>query len=165
MKGLSRVSAVASAKAGHHHAINVEPIYENVEPIYEHIEPVYENVEPITDGTAIEIGVVQPHIRGFAGALVEGDRAAVFAGLRQHIRGPRTGTTLSKVACLIDDVNRSRIDGTACDPELARLTARLIRRTLREANRIACDSYRLQLLDRRNRCEARSPRALTILGT
>ena len=87
VKGLSRGSAVASAKAGHHHAINVEPIYENVEPIYEHIEPVYENVEPITDGTAIEIGVVQPHIRGFAGALVEGDRAAVFAGLRQHIRG------------------------------------------------------------------------------
>ena len=32
---------------------------------------------------------------------------------------------LSKVACLIDDVYRSRIDGTACDPELARLTARL----------------------------------------
>ena len=160
------MSAVASAKAGHHHAINVEPIYENVEPIYEHIEPVYENVGPITDGTAIEIGVVQPHIRGFAGALVEGDRAAVFAGLRQHIRGSGAPEQLlSKVACLIDDVYRSRIDGTACDPELARLTARLDTPTLEKLVASLATAIDSSYSTGVTGAKLALTRALTILGT
>ena len=78
-----------------------------------------------------EAGGVQPHIRGFAAALVEGDRAAVFSGLRQHVRGGGVPEhLLTKTICLIDDVYRSRIDGTACDAEIARLTARLDTPTL-----------------------------------
>ncbi len=103
----------------------------NKEPIYEGVEPVYEHVEPIVADAVAETGAVPPHIRGFAAALVEGDRVAVFAGLRQHIRGSGAPEQLiSKTVCLIDDVYRSRIDGTACDAEFARMTARLDTPTL-----------------------------------
>lgn len=127
VKGLSR----------HHHetvaqhetvqsAPHVEPVYENVEPIYERVEAIETDIVVDTGGTS-----VPTHIRGFAVALVEGDRNAVFAGLRQHIRGSGVPEhLLSKTVCLIDDVYRARVDGTACDPELARITARLDTPTL-----------------------------------
>jgi hypothetical protein len=37
---------------------------------------------------------------------------------------------VSGVVCLLDDVYRARVDGTACDPDIARLTARLSTTTL-----------------------------------
>ena len=124
VKGLSRHPHASSTT----HSGHPKP---NVEPIYEHVEPIYENVEPIVAETVVEASTIQPHIRGFAAALVEGDRAAVFAGLRQHIRGSGAPEhLLSRAVCLIDDAYRSRIDGTACDPEMARLTARLDTPTL-----------------------------------
>ncbi|MDO8575700.1 MAG: hypothetical protein Q7R90_00090 [bacterium] len=130
VKGLSRHQhAVAEHTA--HVQTNVEPIYEKVEPVFEHVEPIYENVETIVSNATVESGAVQPHIRGFAAALVEGDRVAVFAGLRQHLRGGGVPEhLLSKTVCLIDDVYRSRIDGTVCDPDMARMTARLNTPTL-----------------------------------
>ncbi len=103
----------------------------HVEPIYEKVEPVYENVESIEVETVIETGSMQPHIHGFAVALIEGDRVAVFAELRQYVQGGGVPEhLLSKTVCLIDDVYRSRIDGTACDQEMVRLTARLDTPTL-----------------------------------
>ena len=90
-------------------------------------------METITPHITVETVVesAPTHIRGFATALVEGDRAAVFAGLRQHIRGGGASEhLLSKTVCIIDDVYRARVDGTACDPELARMTARLDTPTL-----------------------------------
>jgi len=127
VKGLSRHShAVAE-----HKARNVESVYEKVEPIFDHVEPIYEHVEAIVSNATVESGAVQPHIRGFAAALVEGDRVAVFAGLRQHLRGGGVPEhLLSKTVCLIDDVYRSRIDGIPCDPDMARMTARLDTPTL-----------------------------------
>lgn len=118
VKGLSR----------HHHQSHpqprdVEPL-RNVEPVYENIEPVYENVEPIV--AAEEQNAPRAFVRGFVFALLEGDRAAVFAGLRQHMRGGgRAEHLLSEAVCLLDDAYRARIDGTAADAELARLSARL----------------------------------------
>ena len=71
------------------------------------------------------------HIRGFTAALVEGDREAVFAGLRQHVRGGGMPEKLvSEVVCLLDDAYRARVDGTACDADMARLVARLNTPTL-----------------------------------
>ncbi len=103
---------------------NVEPVYEKVEPIYENVEPIYENVEPIAVDTAP--ASAPTHVRGFISALVEGDRSAVFAGLRQHVRGGGSSEQLiSATACLLDDAYRARIDGSACDAGIARVTARL----------------------------------------
>lgn len=108
-------------------APKAEPIYDHVEPVYENVEPIFEHVEPI----AVEVPTAEPHIRGFAKSLVEGDRAAVFAGLRQHVNGGGAPEhLLTKTVCLIDDVYRSRIDGSECDAELARMTARLNTPTL-----------------------------------
>lgn len=119
VKGLSR----------HHRAVaeHAALVKENVEPVYDKVEPIYENVEAIAENRA-ETG---SDIRGFASALVEGDRAAVFAGLRTHIRGGGAPEQmLSKTACLIDDVYRARIDGSSCDADIARLSARLDTPTL-----------------------------------
>jgi hypothetical protein len=56
---------------------------------------------------------------------------AVFAGLRQHVRGAGAPEQLiSDIVCLLDDVYRSRIDGTVCDADIARMTARLSTPTL-----------------------------------
>ena len=98
----------------------------NVEPVYEHIEPIYENVETIATETAVKTDAVQPHIRNFIAALVKGDRVAVFAGLRQYVRGAGAPEELlSSATCLLDDVYRARIDGTTCDADIERMTARL----------------------------------------
>lgn len=130
VKGLSRHPYAVAEHTAHVQA-NVEPIYEKVEPIYDRVEPIYEHVETITSNAAVEAGAVQPHIRGFAAALCEGDRVAVFAGLRQHLRGGGVPEhLLSKTVCLIDDVYRSRVDGIPCDPDMARMTARLDTPTL-----------------------------------
>lgn len=104
----------------------VEPI-EKTEPVYEQVEPVYEHVEPI----ATEAPSVPASTRGFTAALLEGDRVAVFAGLRQHVRGGGAPEKLvSDVVCLLDDAYRARIDGTSCDADIARLSARLSTPTL-----------------------------------
>jgi hypothetical protein len=128
VKALSRERHETATEYGSQSRPAVEPVYENVEPIYEHTEPVYENVEPIA---AAEVRVVPPHIRGFISALVEGDRTAVFAGLRQHVRGAGAPEQLiSSAICLLDDAYRARVDGTLCDENIARLTARLNTPTL-----------------------------------
>lgn len=126
VKGLSKakraVPPVPSAPASSAPAPRVEPIYERAEPSTSEL-----STPAATHGFA-------PHtasVRGFAAALVEGDRVAVFAGLRQHIRGGGSPERLiSDVVCLIDDAYRARVDGTACDAEIVRLTARLDTPTL-----------------------------------
>ncbi len=125
VKSLSRQSA-AQPRA------NVEPVYQNVEPIRENVEPIED--EPVVAAPASARDSVRhadSSVTGFAAALLEGDREAVFAGLRQHIRGGGAPEQLlSSVACLIDDVYRARIDGTSCGADLARLSARLDTPTL-----------------------------------
>lgn len=114
----------------HAYAENVEPIAP-IEPIYENVEPVYERVEPIATAPEQEVAVTPASTRGFAAALLEGDRVAVFAGLRQHVRGGGAPEKLvSDIVCLLDDVYRARIDGTASDADIARLSARLSTPTL-----------------------------------
>jgi hypothetical protein len=95
------------------------------EPI-QNTEPIYENIETIAPTAIAETSTAPASTRGFIAALVEGDRVAVFAGLRQHVRGGGTSEQLlSEMVCLLDDAYRSRIDGTSCDADIARLTARL----------------------------------------
>lgn len=111
------------------HTLTPEPKSErantNSEPIYDHVEPVYENVEAIEE-TGATNGNVQTDVRGFTISLVQGDRTAVFASLRQQMRGAGAPEQLlSSAVCLLDDVYRARIDGTPCDEEIARVTARL----------------------------------------
>ncbi len=134
----------------HNGALSIEDIVKGLArshpaPVFEHtksvrnIEPIYENVEPIATNTAqlpVESLNAEPvsapaHTRGFIAALVEGDRAAVFAGLRQHVRGGGASEQLiSPIVCLLDDAYRARIDGTDCDADIARMTARLDTPTL-----------------------------------
>ena len=98
---------------------------QNVEPIYENVEPIGERVETVAKESAPEAGAA-PQVRGFVLALVEGDRTAVFAGLREYVRGGgKPERLLFDAVCLLDDVYRARIDGTACDAGISRLTARL----------------------------------------
>lgn len=162
VKGLSRQSRQIAAA---HKEPVVEPVYENVEPIYEQVEAIPESATQ--NAAAITAGTVQtpPHIRGFASALVEGDRAAVFAGLREHTRGAGAPERLlSGVVCLVDDVYRSRIDGTVCDPDLARLAARLDTPTLEKlvaSLAIAIDS---SYTDSMTGAKLALTRALTVLG-
>ncbi len=109
---------------------STEPVEQKVES-KPNIEPIFKNVEPITTETITERDAVPSDVRGFATALIEGDRAAVFSVLRQHIRGAGSPEQLlSAVVCLIDDAYRSRIDGTACDSNIVRLTARFSTTTL-----------------------------------
>ena len=130
VKGLARSHSVSVIPKP-----NVEPI-RNVEPIYENVEPIYENIEPIMNENTPEPEAVPAtpaptHVRGFVAALVEGDRSAVFAGLRQHMRGAGAPEKLiSEIACLLDDAYRARVDGTSSDADVARLVARLDTPTL-----------------------------------
>jgi hypothetical protein len=106
----------------------------SVEPVYEKVEPIYDHIEPVGGGSAPEEPrrpSAPANVRGFTSALVEGDRAAVFSGLRQHVRGGGSPEELlSGTVFLLDDAYRARVDGTACDPEIARLTARFDTPTL-----------------------------------
>ena len=121
VKSLSQHQAVPQKGASH----------PNVEPVYANVEPIYENVESITTAPVVESNGASASTRGFASALLEGDRVAVFAGLRQQVRGGgRTEKLLSETVCLLDDVYRARIDGTPCDADVARLAARLSTPTL-----------------------------------
>jgi hypothetical protein len=119
VKGLARNHSSATSSQVVDTVRNVEPIYENVEPI------MPKNVDNAHDIST------PSDIRGFIAALVEGDRNAVFAGLRQQIRESGIPEQfISKVACALDDAYRARIDGTICDAEIVRLTARLNTPTL-----------------------------------
>ena len=112
-------------------AISIEDIVKglsrNIEPIYEKVEPIRENVELIADTAAVAKSVSAPtHARAFISALIDGDRVAIFAGLRQHVReGGAPEKLVSNIICLLDDAYRARIDGIVCDPDIVRLTARL----------------------------------------
>jgi uncharacterized repeat protein (TIGR01451 family) len=131
VKGLARshaapVVAVAPPEPAHVEAHNVEPVYENIEPIYQNVEPIMN--EPIE---STPVAVVPTNVRGFVAALIEGDRNAVFAGLRQYTRGAGSPEKLiSDVACLLDDAYRARMDGTNSDADVVRLVARLDTPTL-----------------------------------
>jgi hypothetical protein len=119
VKGLSREHSGMPNEHSSKPALNVDPLFEN-------IEPVYENVEPIVDTPVIETDRIPASVRGFVAALLEGDRTAVFAGLRQQIRGEGTPEHLiSNVVFLLDDVYRARVDGTPCDDGVARMAAHM----------------------------------------
>jgi len=118
VKGLARAHQAPAAPM-------TEPVYDNVESI-QSAPAAYEAPEMMVTEHAPQAGEVPTDVRGFASALVQGDREAVFAGLRQHVRGGGKAEHLvSSVVCVLDDVYRTRVDGTECDPEIARLTARL----------------------------------------
>jgi hypothetical protein len=123
----------------HNGALSIEDIVKSLSgesvkrPAEKNVEPVYENVEPIstdpiaTDAVAAKVDEVPVQVRGFTLALIEGDRAAVFAGLRQQIRGGGAPEQLmNAVICALDDVYRARIETSiACDADIARRSARL----------------------------------------
>jgi hypothetical protein len=142
VKGLTREHSVVASTLPSAHADEeeahayTEPIYENVEPIAPAPVRLNESIpsplqiapEPVEAPAAV---AVSADVKGFAVALLEGDRAGVFSGLRQHMRGGgRAEQFLSNVTCLIDDVYRARVDGSPCDADLARISARLSTPTL-----------------------------------
>lgn len=107
-------------------AAQAAPSYQNVEPIYDNVETIQEEIPAAKDETP-----APAHIRGFVAALLEGDREAVFAGLRQQVRGGGSPEQLvSNVVVLLDDAYRARVDGTPCDADIVRMTARFSTPTL-----------------------------------
>jgi len=116
VKGLSQKHSVVSSEHMKESATNDEPIFEDTEPIVHDSIAATDELAPAHDFTI---------------ALVEGDRAAVFAKLRQQINNAGTLERLmSAVICLLDEVYRARLDGTVCDIGIARATARLSTPTL-----------------------------------
>lgn len=114
----------------HNGALSIEDI---VKGLARNVEPIYENVEPIVNDTAANTAPAPVRIstRDFISALMRGDRAAVFAGLRQRAEGIESPEQLiSTAVCLLDDAYRARIDGTDNDTDIARLIARLDTQTL-----------------------------------
>lgn len=111
-------------------ALSIEDIVKglarNVEPIYENVEPIMVETPPNTMPVSTQMSALD-----FISALVRGDRAAVFAGLRQRAQGTESPEQLISTAmCLLDDAYRARIDGTETDTNIARLVARLDTPTL-----------------------------------
>ena len=94
--------------------------------MHKKIEPVYENVEPVATSPIVEAEKVSMSVRDFVIALIAGDRAGVFAGLREHVRNADAPERfINDAVCMLDDVYRARIDGTACDADIARRAARV----------------------------------------
>lgn len=115
VKGLSRAHPEPV------HIPQVAPAYQE-EEVYE-AAPVARRAEPVFEGAS--------DVRGFAAALALGDRPAVFAGLRQHLRGGgRPEKFLTDVAVLFDEVYRARVDGIPARPDMMRLVERLDNPTL-----------------------------------
>jgi hypothetical protein len=126
VKGLSREHAARASEPVAVPVPNVLPTLVHTEPIYDHVEPIAPEAPQIQKSEPETLVSAPADIRGFTAALVQGDRVAVFAGLRQFVRGGGAPEVLvSSVACLLDDTYRARVDGSLCDETIARLTARL----------------------------------------
>lgn len=131
VKGLSRVAPPAPAATPEpqqplHEEAPAPAMMEAMPSRRANVEPIYENVEPVTPPArpAQSTGVA-PHIRGFIAALFERDREAVFASLRNQVRGGGSAEALiTEVTLILDDVYRARIDGTEADADVSRLIAR-----------------------------------------
>jgi hypothetical protein len=72
----------------------------------------------------VEMKEMPTDVRGFVGALMHGDKDAAFGTIRTVIRGGGSVETfLTSALVALDDAYRARVDGTALDPEIARMTA------------------------------------------
>lgn len=124
VKGLSRADLSHEVKS----AAAVQAAVESIkEDSHTPVQPVH-----VEDSPVVELPKAVPvDMREFVAALVEGDRTAVFTGLREYARSAGTPEHLvGAVACLLDDTYRARVAGAECDAALARLTARLDTPTL-----------------------------------
>jgi hypothetical protein len=135
-------------------------------PIDELIEeqPIERSVQEETQKN-VETASTVTDAHGFASALVGGDRDAVFAGLRQHVRsGGAPEHLVSSVACLLDDTYRARMDGTVCDATLERLSARLDTPTLEKLVGALTTAIDSSYSDSVTGAKLAFTRALSILG-
>ncbi|MHB1162936.1 MAG: hypothetical protein ACYCZZ_00175 [Minisyncoccota bacterium] len=168
VKGLSREQAALATHRGSGFAPAAAP----VEPVIEPIAPILEDTsfqpytEPIVSpAKASEPVSIPADVRGLTSALVEGDRAAVFAGLRQLVRGGGAPERLvSSVACLLDDTYRARIDGSQCDAAVARLTARIDTPTLEKLIASLTTAIDSSYSDNVTGAKLAFTRALAVLG-
>lgn len=93
-------------------------------------DAVKASVEPIAARTA-PVGALGAALPNIIAPLIAGDRAAVFADLREFVRGGKKPEELIySTAFLLDDAYRARVDGYSCESATARLTAKLDTPTL-----------------------------------
>jgi hypothetical protein len=158
VKGLSNGPATkAVSPRAPEMKMNVEPIYENVEPIY----------NLIAENAHISAQPADAHgdVRGLASAIVGGDRAAVFSGLRQHVRGGGSPERfVSSILNILDDIYRSRIDGAPCDAAVSRITARLDTPTLEKLITALTTGIDSSYTDKMTGAKLALTRALAVLG-
>jgi len=170
VKSLSRERAAHAA----HHVTEQAAHTKNVEPIYEHVEPIVGDIFDAEKVSAPSVSInrladasaaATADIRGLASALLEGDRMAVFAGLRQYVRGGGAPEKLvSSLVFLFDDAYRARIDGPRCDPVIARVAARIDTPTLEKFIAALATAIDSSYTDGVTGAKLALTRALAILG-
>lgn len=162
--GALSVEDIVKGLARKHPAPFVEPIT-NIEPVYDTVEPVYENVEPVVSTPSAPPAVAPADVRGLTTALIEGDRTAVFAGLRQQVRGGLAPEQLIfLMVCLLDDTYRARVDGSSCDDTFARLIARIDTPTLEKLITALATAIDSSYSDTVTGAKLALTRALAVLG-
>ncbi len=117
VKGLSRMS---EAEPEPHAVVPAGPAHD-VAPMHEYVAP---QAAPVNvEGPASIPTHLPTDVPGFLHALLNGDRDGAFGAIREVTRtGGSSEEFLTHAVCALDDAYRSRIDGTAVHPEVARLT-------------------------------------------
>jgi len=122
VKGLSRMPAPVS----HTEAERTAMERTHTEPVYDHVEPVYQHVETIAASPRVpqaQAHAPLPHVPAFLESLVNAERDAVYATLRDMARmGDDTEAFLAQVAVALDDAFRARIEGAPVHAEVKRIT-------------------------------------------
>ncbi|HUQ30164.1 MAG TPA: hypothetical protein VM103_01450, partial [Candidatus Paceibacterota bacterium] len=123
VKGLAR-NSVPRPEPAAQPAYMPEPVMmQEAMPKRSEPEPARARMEQSAPAAVPGSGVA-PHVRGFIASLVERDRESVFSALRNHVKGGGDAEQfLTHATCAIDDAYRARVDGSACDPEVARICA------------------------------------------
>jgi len=124
VKGLSREHL---SKPTVHPAAAPAPVAAKAKPIQAYAASAGASVGHVT----APVAVAPLNVQSLVTHLIEGDRVAVFAGLREFVRGGgKPENLVHSVICLLDETYRARIDGVPCEGAVARLTARLDPSTL-----------------------------------
>ncbi|MDB5264465.1 MAG: hypothetical protein JWN64_36 [Parcubacteria group bacterium] len=122
VKGLARYNdSVAKEEAPAPAAPVEKPAY----AVYEDIAtPAPVAIPAPVQKAEVPAAPVHAEVPHFLEALLGGDRDTVFNTIRTMTRnGEDSETFLTHAVCALDDAYRSRIDGTPCHPEVARITA------------------------------------------
>jgi hypothetical protein len=135
VKGLSRESGMVFSSPESTPSYEEAPVVADKEPMYEEVAtsdvqvspaqvPVSQKSVPEPVAPTMQGMVFSDDVSGFIGALLSGDKDAVFSTVRAIAKaGGDVEQFLAHTVCALDDAYRARVDGTHVHPEIARITA------------------------------------------